>query len=74
MTISDERSDHGYTVEQTIEQSHAIHPEWTIGEHLAYLQNDAFFSRAVAFQAVREHPVMRDKARASFLARRTHRG
>lgn len=52
MSISDERSDHGYTVEQTIEQSRAIHPDWSWRDHYSYLVNDAFFSAEVARKAV----------------------
>ena len=51
-SISSERSDHGLPVEQTIEQSRAIHPKWTALEHYEYLVNDAFFSEAVAREAV----------------------
>ena len=61
-SMSNERSDHGLTVEQTIEQSRAIHPKWTALEHYEYLVNDAFFSEAVAREAVSSDRVIRATA------------
>lgn len=52
MSISDERSDHGLTVEQTLAQSKKIHPDWTAKDHYEYLVNDAFFSTLTARRAL----------------------
>lgn len=52
MSISTERSDHGLTVEDTIRQSRAIHPDWDLDTQFSYLVNDAFFSKGVALEGL----------------------
>lgn len=36
-----------FTPWQTIAQSQLIHPEWSVADHLSYLEHDAFYPRGL---------------------------